>query len=240
MAQENSSNNANNSLTSNITIDPGSVLGDAFVQFNLGSTAGFTVGVDDSDSDSFVVASGSALGTNNAMRIASTGEVNFPKQPSFQAYLSSTQISVTGNGTAYTVPCNSEIFDLNGDYNTSTYTFTAPVTGRYVFTYHISLRTDSSSGGDYWVSSVVTSNREYFCVTMPTTNRVTGSFYYGSSFVYLGFSGTCFADMDASDTAYLRIKSSGGSKLDDVAGGSQRTYFMGYLACLGIVTGKPR
>ena len=66
--------------------------------------------------------------SNTALSIDADGHVTKPLQSAFQARPSGT----IGNiATETVISMNNEIFDQNSDYNTSTYTFTAPVTGRY-------------------------------------------------------------------------------------------------------------
>jgi hypothetical protein len=75
-------------------------------------------------------ASGIALATNNAvaMTIDTTGRVFTPNQVAFSVYLNSS-VTATANTV---IPCATELFDIGNNYNTSTYTFTAPVAGKYM------------------------------------------------------------------------------------------------------------
>ena len=70
-------------------------------------------------------------GGNERMRIDSAGRVTKPNQPAFHAY-PSVAASVVVN-TAF--PVNVAPENQGNCYNTSTYRFTAPVTGRYLFTF---------------------------------------------------------------------------------------------------------
>src|SRR3546814_7037875 len=51
-------------------------------------------GVDNSDSDAYVISQNTTLGTNNIMRSSIAGEINFPLQPCFDAYNSATDSDV--------------------------------------------------------------------------------------------------------------------------------------------------
>lgn len=52
-------------------------------------------------------------------------------QPSFSAYLNAQANNVTGDGTNYTVICDTEDFDVGADYNTTTGAYTAAFEGKY-------------------------------------------------------------------------------------------------------------
>jgi hypothetical protein len=72
------------------------------------------------------------------MRIDSAGRVTTPYQPSFQAF-SSSNVPI-GSGTNV-LPFNATNFNVGSHYNTSTYRFTAPVAGVYLFSVNLNLYT---------------------------------------------------------------------------------------------------
>ena len=81
----------------------------------------------------------------------------------------STNISHPGNnsfnsGTSWVMPFDTEVWDIGSNFNTSNYTFTAPVAGRYLCCYTIQLETISSWVWNY-IYPVVTG-------TGGTTNTV--------------------------------------------------------------------
>lgn len=76
------------------------------------------------------------------MRIDSTGRVTMPAQPAFRAFTGTT---FTGNTT---VIFGSTQFNTGGHYSTSTGRFTAPIAGRYFFTFY--LLNANSSPGSFW------------------------------------------------------------------------------------------
>jgi len=71
-------------------------------------------------------------GGSEKMRVSSAGIVTMPSQVSFKAYLSA-NINPS-KSTNVTVPYNVEEYDTQGNFSTSTYKFTAPVAGKYLFT----------------------------------------------------------------------------------------------------------
>jgi len=153
------------------------------------------------------------------------GEVSLPLQPCFLAINSSTDSNVTGDGTVVSpVEFNSEVFDQNSDYDNSTDTFTAPVTGIYLFKIAVYITDLTSSHTDGYLR-LTTSNREYYVTQVSPYATST------ASNAYL-FQGTVIADMDASDTANVKCGVIGGTKVVDVFGSaSPITYFSGNLLC---------
>jgi hypothetical protein len=151
-----------------------------------------------------------------SMLIDSTGAMTKPLQPAFNARQSSAQINLDINaGSAITIVMATEIFDQNADYNTSTSTFTAPVTGRYQLNFHTYM-TDVDDDFAYLQLDLVTSNRQYNIILENSGEDG-----------YDNFSISVLADMDASDTALVQIQGSGGADQLDLS----QSVFSGFLAC---------
>ena len=74
----------------------------------------------------------SARESNNDFVLSPAGILTTPSQVSFKAYLSANVNP--SKGTNITIPYNVEEYDNQGNYSTSTYKFTAPVAGKYLFT----------------------------------------------------------------------------------------------------------
>ena len=220
MAQQNSINNRSSSLT----MDP-LAAADSAIQLSVNASAKFIIGVDTSDSNSFVLAQGSALGTNNTFRIVTAGSVTKPLQSAFGAYKNATTTNYLGNsGTPAAITCDTKVFDLNSDYNNGTYIFTAPVTGRYAF--YVICAFSNVGAGHYMNIQFNSSNRLYISEQWTITTIRDSSNNYSFPFSVL-------ADMDAADTVQATVAIVGGTKTVGLVGGPSlvQTYFSGYLAC---------
>ncbi len=137
----------------------------------------------------------------------------------FSAVTTSTKVNVTGDGTAYQIVYDSELYDVGDDYNNSTGTFTARRNGYYQFDASVRLENMTGASSDT-LFQLVTSNGTY-------------NFYDGSviknSGNRMGLSGSITTYMDAGDTAHVEITTSGGTKIDDVTGfaGNRFCHFSG-------------
>lgn len=165
--------------------------------------------------------------------VSDAGEMINASQPAFLAYLGTTDVNETGDGTTYILgdtdvgTALTEVFDQNSDFITgssSGATFTAPVAGRYAFTcsfYVIQLSSSMTSG----VQTISTSNRDYLGWTGNPANHRSGN-------NDATFQATVFADMDAMDTCTTNIVIYNGALAADIASITPlATYFSGYLVC---------
>ena len=177
-------------------------------QENVANSIEIAVGSADADAsnDSFT----------STLIINSIGAVTMPLQPAFNARQSSAQTNLDINaGAAITIVMATEIFDQNADYNTSTSTFTAPVTGKYQLNFHTYMA-DVDDDFAYLQLDLVTSNRQYNIILENSGEDG-----------YDNFSISVLADMDASDTALVKIQGSGGADQLDLS----QSVFSGFLAC---------
>ena len=163
--------------------------------------------------------------TNNAigtMKIDSTGAMTKPYQPAFRV-LSTSTANVTGDDTAYSIDNSAnwgaEAFDQGGDL-ASTGIFTAPITGRYYLSasWQFGGITSSHTRGTL---TITTSNRSYYLYFDPYS-------LCEKSGNTVNVSGSWLADMDASDTAFLKLTVYNGAKVIDM---SDETMWGGFLAC---------
>ena len=152
------------------------------------------------------------------MRIASDGEITKPTNPMFKVKCADGQTSRPID-TTQQVAFNNEIFDTGGNFNTSTYTFTAPVTGKYQF--NIYLRIDAFQHDcNYVFIGLVTSNRTVHV-------SIQGDDIFGSSNGdYHPITGSVITDLDAADTAYVTWYQSGGTAGATIVNDS---HFSGFL-----------
>jgi len=160
--------------------------------------------------------------TATGLVIDSTGAVTKPLQPAFRVS-NGTQNDVAINSNV-TIIFSSEIYDKNSDFNTGTYTFTAPVTGRYLFAVTIvALNVDSAIS--YAQAKLVTSNHTTKIQTLES-----GADHFNEDAAYYQFHNTVIEEMDANDTAYVQIRIQGGAAQTDIDSDSNTgTLFHGYL-----------
>jgi hypothetical protein len=111
-----------------------------------------------------------------------------------------------------------EVFDIGGNYANDA--FTAPITGKYQL--NAQVRTNSlDTDTEYYELSIATSNRIYTSIITPSS--------FSSNLGYFTMNIHVLADMDASDTAILKlhIPNNGAAQADI----EQDTYFSGFLVC---------
>lgn len=150
----------------------------------------------------------------------------------FQAYNQADQANVTGDGTVYTVQCTNVIFNNGAGYD-GTSTFTAPVTGKYLFTMSLQL-----TGLDVAMVDAI-----YWLTTTAHTYRL----FEGNPFSFhantgdLGWNGSIIAPMTAGDTATFTIYVAGSTPTVTVVGnvtdGNYTPSFSGVLLNPGISVG---
>jgi hypothetical protein len=107
------------------------------------------------------------------LNVDSSGRVNIPYQPSFSAGLSTNWSASSGTST---IPFAAATHNVGSCYNTSTYRFTAPVAGKYIFNCNLGTTNNTSTiayfgiliyknGNAFlngWQSKALTSN-SYVC-----------------------------------------------------------------------------
>jgi len=200
--------------------------GDPWIAFTVNGVTGYSLGIDNSDSDRLKLTpsnSGPSFGTD-IISLLPTGEINYPLQPAFFAWLSAGVADVTGDNTAYTIIYDTEVFDQNADFDLGTSIFTAPVTGKYQFDGQLSYTVDTSAPtSGSW--TILTSNLTIrFC-------RLLGALDISQT---TSRSGSVICDLDAADTAKLVFQLNGSTKAVDMvaaSSGAPNNHFSGFLAC---------
>ncbi len=199
---------------------------DVQIRFD-GNTVDYHMGLDDS-TDLFTFGVGSTLGTNAALTFDSDGHIRKPLQPAFLAHANGDQSNIAINSDV-TVNFGTEIVDKNNDFNTSTHTFTAPVTGTYNLGFYFKLDNMDTGAGSYQVQ-IITSNGTYMKIEDPASWGSSPSDFTNGWSDYI----FTIADMDAADTAVFSVRQVGGTAQgdlvqEDAGSGTLFTYCYGYL-----------
>jgi hypothetical protein len=223
----NTSNTASSTASYYATV-AGGTAGDAQTQYSVSGTTTWTQGIDNSDSDAFVIAASTALGTTNVVHGSTAGEINYPLQPAFLAWLATNDTNATGAGALYTLGGGNaltEVFDQNSDFNTNG-TFTSPVTGRYYLSCGIQFLSITAAM-TFGLLQIGTSNRFYQMLQINAAASRTLSVADA-----LNFAGSVLADMDAGDTATVTAQlSTGAGNTVTIGGTNTFSRFSGFLAC---------
>ena len=159
------------------------------------------------------------LAGSNTLVLDTDGIMTKPLQPAFSVHKNGTHQSDVSTGSHHTVVWAAELYDNNSDFDLSSETFTAPVTGKYQFNLCMRLG-NLDSANAYYVSRIVTSNNTYSQIFDPD---------FGQDQVYWFVQLSVLADMDANDTAHATFYQNGGSAQTDIDGSQSYTNFTGYL-----------
>ena len=150
--------------------------------------------------------------TEFVQRLMSKGN---PMKPCFYAKQSGEPQNITGAGTEHTWSLTTEYFDQGGDWSTNT--FTAPVTGIYLF---------SGLAGVYGVTAAATSA----FLSLVTSNQTVYLYMANVSPDFANqpsFCGSAIVEMDAGDTAQMKLTM--GGEASDVIDGQSLSYLSGSL-----------
>ncbi len=174
------------------------------------------------DDNAVVRGDGGAKGVQTStVTISDNGEMVNASQPSFLAFLPSSDLNETGDGTTFLLgdtdvgTALTQVFDQNGDLTPGASggaLFTAPVTGIYLLNMQVELG-EVGAAHTNMLMSINTSNRAYLSgICSPAALR--------SSSNILDVTFTAIADMDATDTATFSIAVFAGGKTVDIVGGA--------------------
>jgi hypothetical protein len=153
----------------------------------------------------FVWQNYTSAGYSEKMRIDSSGRITKPLQPAFTAYPN------TSSGYSDTpLKYDATILNVGNHYNTSTYRFTAPVAGRYLFSYSIWTGSATTTRCAFYKNGSVVGQATY---SIGTRNNGTSSENDSASMII---------ELSVSD--YIDIRCYAGDV--QIFGAN---YFMGYL-----------
>jgi hypothetical protein len=163
-----------------------------------------------------------STGGTERLKIDANGHITKPTQCAFLVENSDTQTNMAIN-TSHVVQLATERFDLNGDFNNSTDTFTAPVTGKYHF--------------DAVVTMINYPIDMTYALTQISFSNLTTEIYFDGGVLdevsdsNLAFTHSILMDMDANDTCQLKFFQQDGTASADISGTSSQltTYLSGYL-----------
>jgi len=167
-----------------------------------GNAQDFHIGLDDS-ADDLLIGLGSTLGTTTHMAFDEAGHITKPLQSCSLARIGTNESINFSSMTD--LKFDTEIFDQNADFNTSNYTFTAPVTGRYL----VNAMTGLAGYGNAAELNfrIDASNRDFDI-------RRFGMNGGGSGGNVTIMTGSVLVDMDASDTVKLRLEVASGTSVE--------------------------
>ena len=155
---------------------------------------------------------------SSVIEVDSIGAVTKPLQPAFFVKLSDKQFNIPVNSDT-AVEFDSEIFDQNSDFDTSNYTFTAPITGRYQFNTNVYLESVDSASA-YVYTTLSTSNRPMY--------NIIDTARFSADLNYWTLTLSQFVDMDANDTCKINILQPLGTAQLDI---NATSFFSGFLVC---------
>lgn len=159
----------------------------------------------------------------SGVSISANNEITMSSQPAFSAHKNDSAQANLAVDTDVTITFGTERFDVNSDYNTSTSTFTAPVTGKYFFS--VTLRfAQLDVDANYHIIWIDTSNETYRFIVDPNDTMSGDPDFYSMT-------ATVLADMDANDVALVKFAQGAGSAIADVSGSASYSYFTGCLIC---------
>ena len=142
-----------------------------------------------------------------SLEIKTDGYVKKPNQPAFSATATTTNKPLT---TQTTITLSSPRFNVGSHLSGNT--FTAPVGGKYLFTYLL-YYTNLDAGHTTLDVHIKTSNKQYQQTWRPSV--------FMNSDGNFSVSGSVIADMDPNDTCYFMTYVSGGAAQTDIHGDSQ-------------------
>jgi len=207
-------NNPQSSLAVNSTSNP---------QIRVAYTGVHTYGLRVTSGGNFAIQDTDASSADRII-IDSSGRVTQPYQPAFFAKKTN-GTGATITGTLDAIPFNATDFNIGSCFNTSTYRFTAPVSGTYFFTWNATSATTTWNNPTPAGNTVSTALYKNGTVISATDNFL--SLTNSGHRIPVGGSTTIY--LTANDYVSAGIPVAGGQVGDGNGANSERLSFSGYL-----------
>lgn len=170
-------------------------------------------------SDAIVFKTGNNGGTIG-LTVNTGGSVTNVMQPAFMVTNSTAGTDVTGDNTTYVLPWDTEVKDQAGNFSGNT--FTAPVTGTYLFVLSVPFL-QIGVGHTLGYVQLITSNRNFFFTLNPSLIAPGGT-------DPVVMTVTAIVDMDANDTVTTQAQINNSTKTVDIPSSAGATrFFSGVL-----------
>jgi len=185
-----------------------------------GAVKTVTLGSTNTTSSTIIKSGTGNIAMNSGLTVDSTGRMTNAMQPMFLVGRNADIANITGNNTLYTIPWDTELYDIGSNFAAST--FTAPVTGKYLLS--TNLTAIYSAGYLYAIVGIYTTSSTYTFNFGPLP---------GGGVTNLTQNVSAIANMTAGDTAVVKMFWGNAAKTVGVQGntgaGSVTTYFYGAL-----------
>jgi hypothetical protein len=150
----------------------------------------------------------------NITSLGNIGNTNNTTRAAFAAINNADQAITKGVST--TIAFNTEEFDQNNNFASNT--FTAPVTGIYIF--NVTLGLNNMNGLTAFQLNLITTTQGIILANNIPTPETSGGYT---------ITGSAIVKMTASDTAIIQVYGTGGTSTFNVYSGNQGPRFSGYL-----------
>jgi hypothetical protein len=162
---------------------------------------------------------------NNQMKLATAdGSANWetigPCRANFCVKMSGEQEDIAVGSwvtVQFDTDSGSGLFDIGNDFNTGTYTFTAPQDGKYQLNVDVMLNEVPANANNVYMG-IITSNRSYLL----------DYWIISADKSFVALTGSVVAEMDEGDTAYVIVQQAAGTQQTDIYGAGNWAYFSGF------------
>lgn len=184
--------------------------GDPSLRFVNEGANSFTIGCQSSTAK-YVMSNGGTLATNQFFTYTpANNQINLPLQCSFHAWISTAQNNVTGDGAVHFVIFQTERYDVSSSYNNATGVFTAPISGKYMFTTEVIF--EGITAGMVWGSLGFWVNGGAYVGGVAYLNSAN----FSALGIFYSHPCTVIMSLNAGDTVQVRVFISGGARVADI------------------------